>query len=261
MGSSRAQGTAGSEVITRLEELSINAWPSLQTMIYDGWVLRFADGYTKRANSSNPLYGGVLDVNEKIDACEELYSGRRLDTVFKLTPASHPADLDRILSARGYVLESGSAIQTLDLRSGTAEPEGPGVTLSPDASDEWLSAFCQMSGLDEQKNGTARQMLPNIVPEKRLASISDGERGIIACGMAVLQGDHVGLFDIVTHRDLRRRGLGRRLVLSLLHWAKKEGARKAYLQVALNNEAALGLYSGLGFTEVYRYWYRVKKYG
>src|SRR5580693_6740913 len=100
MVSSYAQGTAGSEAITQLEELSINAWPSLQTLVYDGWVLRFADGYTKRANSSNPLYEGVLDVDEKIDACEKLYSGRRLDTVFKLTTASHPADLDRILSAR-----------------------------------------------------------------------------------------------------------------------------------------------------------------
>ena len=54
-------------IITQLEELSINAWPSLQTMLYDGWVLRFSDGYTKRANSSNPLYGGVLSVDEKID--------------------------------------------------------------------------------------------------------------------------------------------------------------------------------------------------
>jgi N-acetylglutamate synthase len=261
MTSSHAQGTAGFEMITQLEELSINAWPSLQTLIYDGWILRFADGYSKRANSSNPLYAGVLDVDGKIDACEALYSGRRLDTVFKLTSASHPADLDRILSARGYVLESGSAIQTLDLHSNIEEPDGPEVTLSSDVSDEWLSAFCQMSGLDGQKQRAARQMLLNIVPKRRLASVLDGGRGIIACGMAVLQGDHVGLFDIVTLRDLRRRGHGRRLVLSLLHWAKNNGARKAYLQVTLDNEAALSLYSGLGFTEVYRYWYRVKKYG
>jgi ribosomal protein S18 acetylase RimI-like enzyme len=246
-------------IITQLEELSINAWPSLQTMLYDGWVLRFSDGYTKRANSSNPLYGGVLSVDEKIDACEKLYSDRRLDTVFKLTAASCPAGLDGTLSARGYVLEPGCAVQTLDLQNGIAKLGDPAVTLSSDVSDGWLSAFCQMSDLDQRKKGTAERMLLNIVPQKRLASISDNERGIIACGMAVLQGDHVGLFDIVTHKDLRRRGHGRQLVSGLLHWAKENGARRAYLQVTLDNEAALSLYSGLGFVESYRYWYRINK--
>ena len=37
--------------ITTLEELSINAWAPLKSMNYDGWVIRMANGYTKRANS------------------------------------------------------------------------------------------------------------------------------------------------------------------------------------------------------------------
>ena len=244
-------------MITKLEELSMDAWPSLQTTMYDGWVLRFSDGYTKRANSSNPLYRGVLEVDEKIDRCEKLYSEGRLDTVFKLTTASEPPGLDGILEARGYSLESKSAVQTLDLDA-IAGPDDAGLVLSSDVSDEWLSAFGQMSGLDERRRLTATQMLLSIVPPKCLASVLDDGK-IVACGMAVLQGDYVGLFDIVTHRDFRRLGYGRRLTLGLLHWAKREGAKLAYLQVALNNEAALRLYSGLGFAEAYRYWYRVKK--
>ena len=153
-------------MITQLEELSINAWPSLQTMLYDGWVIRFSNGYTKRANSSNPLYGGVLAVDEKIDACEKLYSDRHIATVFKLTAASYPAGLDRILSARGYVLEPGCAVKTLDLQNGIAKLDDPAIILSSDVSDEWLSAFWQMSDIDERKKGTAEQMLLNIVPPK-----------------------------------------------------------------------------------------------
>lgn len=38
-------------MIRYIEELSMNAWPSLQTIMYDGWVIILADGYTKRANS------------------------------------------------------------------------------------------------------------------------------------------------------------------------------------------------------------------
>lgn len=247
-------------MITHFEELSINAWPSLQTVLYDGWVLRFSDGYTKRSNSASPLYQGVLSVDEKVEACEKLYSGRGLDTVFKLTAASCPPDLDGVLAARAYSPESGSAVQTVDLQDFRASRE-PEITLSPDVSDEWLSAFGQMSGLGERKTTTAGRMLRNVIPQKRLASISDDGAGIIACGMVVLQGDYAGLFDIVTHKDFRRLGHGTRLTLALLHWAKENGATRAYLQVVSDNEPALSMYSKLGFSETYRYWYRIKKLG
>ena len=34
-----------------IEELTLNAWPPLQTQLYDGWLLGFSGGYTRRANS------------------------------------------------------------------------------------------------------------------------------------------------------------------------------------------------------------------
>jgi ribosomal protein S18 acetylase RimI-like enzyme len=141
----------------------------------------------------------------------------------------------------------------------TIDPEGPEIVLSSDVSDEWLSAFCRMSGVDERMKRIATQMLLNVIPLKCLASISNDKKEMMACGLAVLQGQDAGLFDIVTREEDRRRGHGRQLTLGLLHWAKANGAKRAYLQVALSNEAALSLYSSLGFVEEYRYWYRVKK--
>jgi N-acetylglutamate synthase len=81
-------------MIATIEELSLNAWPSLQTMLYDGWVIRSANGYTKRANSVNPLYASNIDIEEKLPFCERLYREKSLSTVFKLTPTVHPYDLD-----------------------------------------------------------------------------------------------------------------------------------------------------------------------
>ena len=42
-----------------LEELAMNAWPAIQTYLYDGWIVRFANGYTKRANSVTAVTGCV----------------------------------------------------------------------------------------------------------------------------------------------------------------------------------------------------------
>lgn len=249
------------ESVTYIEELSMNAWPSLQTMLYDGWILRFSGGYTKRANSVNPLYESKYEVNKKISECEKLYSGKNIETTFKMTSASCPKDLDVILSERGYQYQAETLLQVLELKQRGIIEAAPDQTLSlsEDVTDEWLSSFCEMNAISESKKQIARQMLENTVPPKRMASISDANGKIIACGLAVLQGDYVGLFDIVIHNEYRRRGLARQLTNSLLNWGKQNGAKRAYLQVVASNEPALNLYRGLGFAEKYRYWFRVKK--
>src|SRR3982750_4886269 len=89
-------------LIRHLEELSLNALPALETTYLDGWVVRFADGYTKRANSVNPLYTSVTDVEDKMDYCESIYAVRKQPTVYKMTPLAEPRDLDQFLTERGY---------------------------------------------------------------------------------------------------------------------------------------------------------------
>ena len=78
-------------IYRHIEELTLNAWPPLEILLHDGWVLGFSNGYTRRANSIHPLYPSSLDVQEKITTCEGMYAARGQDTVFKLT--SSPATL------------------------------------------------------------------------------------------------------------------------------------------------------------------------
>src|SRR5215218_6901394 len=113
-------------MIRFLEELSINAWPSLDMIVYDGWLLRFANGYSRRANSVNPLYPSMLDVNEKISCCEQIYEGRGLPIVFKLTDAAQPDGLGAALARRGYVEEARTSVQTLSLLDIDPQPQDMG---------------------------------------------------------------------------------------------------------------------------------------
>ena len=58
-------------IIRRIEELSNNSFPAIQTELFDGWLLRFSDGYTYRANCIYPLYLSEKKIQDKIKICEE----------------------------------------------------------------------------------------------------------------------------------------------------------------------------------------------
>lgn len=244
------------KLIKNIEELSLNAWASLQTMFYDGWIMRFAEGYTKRANSVNPLYPSSIDIDEKIHFCEYIYQQRNLPVVFKMTSSVYPGDLDEQLHANGYQMDSPTSVQTIDLN--VANLQGISrAELQGELSDAWLENFCRMSAVATMHTKTLRKILMNIVPKHCFVSIQSNDR-IVACGLGVLQSGFAGLFDIVTDKEFRNRGYGQQIVKSILDWGKQNHAKTGYLQVMIDNLPALNLYSKIGFTEQYQYWYRIK---
>lgn len=251
------RGFSESGLLTRhLEELSLNALPALESIYLDGWVVRFANGYTKRANSVNPLYPSATDLENKIAYCESLYAVRKQPTVYKMTSLADPHDLDDILGRSGYREEPGASVQMLALDALNRPNEGR-VTLAADANDQWLNAYFRLNNVQEKYMPTMRQMLLHIAPQKCLAAVYVNGQ-IAAVGLGVLDRGFLGLFDIVTEPTMRQKGYGHQLMLYLLNWGKANGADYAYLQVMLSNSPALYLYEKLGFHEVYRYWYRVK---
>ena len=82
------------------EALSFNTHPCLEEEMYDGWLLRYAEGYTKRANSVNVVGASIISIAEKIQKCEEKYAERHLPIVFKITPMA--SELDDVLGQMGY---------------------------------------------------------------------------------------------------------------------------------------------------------------
>jgi ribosomal protein S18 acetylase RimI-like enzyme len=243
-------------MITTIEELSLNAWAALQTLLYDGWVIRFSNGYTKRANSVNPLYPSRMDLEEKLRFCESLYREKGVPVVFKLTTAIYPRDLDEKLEERGYQKDSPTSVQSVDLESLHFQRTSE-IKIQESLSNEWLDSFCAMSAISVQHRETLRKILNNIIPRHCFVSLTSGGR-VVACGLGVLQSGYIGLFDIVTDPGFRRRGNGQQVVHSIMAWGKENGAKTVYLQVMLNNPPALRLYAKLGYTEQYQYWYRVK---
>ena len=249
----------------RVEEASLNAWPALQQVLLDGWVLRFSKGFTRRANSVTPLYPSTQPMQEKVRYCENLYAREGLPTYFRLTTLVDAGGLDGILAERGYAQQDSTLVLHRPLATGTLAP-GPGFALAPLGS--FLATYTELtglkghlenSGLDGQAAAALHGSVLRAIRGDTVFGLLADSGQHVACGMAVVEGELAGLFDIVTHPASRRRGYGRILVKSLLAHAAAMGASHAYLQVLADNAPAIALYDGLGFSTLYEYWYRVSQ--
>ena len=245
--------SAALATIRQLEELGFNAWPALQTQLHEGWLFRFADGYTKRANSVNAWMPGETPIAALIDHAEAAYAARGARAIFRLTPLA-PIELDAALEARGYLHLDDSLVQSTVLPSEAGRDDD--VEIQRDVSAAWIAEYVACSGLRASDAPTLERMLRSIPAPVAFAALHiDGTA--VAFGYAALERGHVGLFDIVSQRQARRRGFGLRVVRALMDWARQAGAYHAYLQVVAANGPARSLYAGLGFRTVYGYHYRV----
>ena len=239
--------------IRALERLAFRAWPALETRSTAGWVQRLSAGYTKRANSINALEENIEFNHTLRIALEAPYRACGLPPVWRLSPLA-PPNVDPALARAGYRRIDESLVQRCPLEGRfSLDPE---VRIDTRPSAAWLAGFAELSPVAPAHREVMTRMLRSIEAPVGFACVEEqGEP--IAFALGVVDGDHVGLFDVLVAPRARRRGLARRLTESVGAWGHALGARFAYLQVVATNTAALPLYADLGFETVYRYGYRV----
>jgi ribosomal protein S18 acetylase RimI-like enzyme len=236
-----------------IERRAFRAWPALESDTTAGWVRRFSGGYTKRANSINAL-GDHIEFNRTLKIeLEGPYRARDLPPIWRLTPLA-PPEVDATLAEAGYRRIDESLVQRSPLDGRFAHDAE--VRIDPTPSPAWLAGFAELSPVAPAHRGTMERMLRSIAAPVGFARVEDGGEPI-AFALGVVDGDHVGLFDVLVAPQARRRGLARRLTESVCAWGHAQGAAFAYLQVVATNHAALPLYADLGFETVYSYAYRV----
>src|SRR4051812_41947705 len=234
----------------RLEELSLNSSAPPGQLLYDGWLVRLLPGKAKRARSVNAVYPSRLPLEQKIPYCERLFATAGLPALFRITPFVEPAGLDAALERRGYGRFDETAVEYAAIGANL-----PASNAQPMELGAWIDAVGELRGSPVRHREAHRARLAGMPLTLRPMGIEQEGR-VVATGLAMVEDDCVGLFDIVTHEEARRRGHARSLVASLLADARGIGARHAYLQVQVANAAARRLYREFGFTEQYVYWYR-----
>ncbi|MCR4928490.1 MAG: GNAT family N-acetyltransferase, partial [Lachnospiraceae bacterium] len=86
--------------IRNLEKKAADGWAANEISEYDGWEMRFGNGYTGRANSVSVFEDSTKRMEDKVVYCENLYKAHGLPCNFKVTEVDK--ELSDFLLNRGY---------------------------------------------------------------------------------------------------------------------------------------------------------------
>lgn len=237
-----------------LEEIAANAHAALNILQYDGWLMRFSNGITNRANSVSVIYPSMRSLDVKVPYCEKIYQKENLPCVFKLT--EEDSELNEYLEGHGYKVVTPTDVMVLNLQDKDF-PKGTCV-FSKEPAKEWLDALFAFEEItDITRQETLCRIFSNVLVDTIYCTLTkDGEA--VACASAAIEHGYMLLQNVVVSPRYRGQGFGQAVCESLIAQAKENGAHHTYLQVVKSNTAAVNLYLKLGYEKVYTYWYMKK---
>lgn len=210
--------------IRAVEHAAALAWPGTEHQWQDGWLLRAADGFTRRGNSAVPLdFSATL---EPLPMIADWYAQRGLPAWLAIP--------ERVLSVRAAGVK-----QTRVMVRDVSATASAGTTLSaiPDAA--WLATYRRE------------------VPAEVLTAVVDGEvifatvtgaavgRGAVTTAP---DGPHwLGISSVRVAAEKRGQGHARAVCEALLAWGFEHRAERAYVEVLTDNASAIALYESMGF--------------
>lgn len=236
-------------------DVEVATWRPVEVVDVAGWLVGFAGGFTRRANSVVPA-AEPADVGAAIERVEALYGERGLPARFRVCSAARPERLDARLADLGYRAVATTDVLVRDLAALPAARvvDGTSVAGSAVPDDAWMSGWLDVKAADNPVDARlARAVVGGSPATYVTARDSSGVAGVIRAGAA---GRWVGLSCLMVAPRARRLGLGRALTLVALRAAAAAGAERAFLQVETGNPGARALYDGLGFRLAESYHYR-----
>lgn len=247
--------------IRKIEELSMNAWPSYKIELFDKWLIRFSHQYTYRTNCVEQIGESSIPIPEKVRYCEQIYSEYNTPCSFKISPVV-PNDFDEFLRDSGYDIRHVTNVMTMTLNGYKPVTDNNSiVTISDTITDDWIT---QLFTLNHTTNPVHLKIVPGMfkaIPKKTIVASVIKNGKMAASGLGILDRDDLGIYAIYTSENFRRLGYAYAICNAIMERGISMGAGYSYLQVVKDNDSAVSLYQKLGFKYDYTYWFRSKNVG
>ncbi len=250
--------------IKRYQEFLMNSWPAHHYYFLNGWILRFNEGVTSRANSVFPLRytGSQKTLDEDIKIVEQAYGVYNLPPIFTMHEFHEPKNLKVKLINRGYhTFDStnalGISLQEIKMAKINNEFNYEFHDMRVKEFSDFLARF---SRRNEKEQAIIDKITKRMIIPKKLFIIARTQDEVVGSLMAVLnpQG-FLYLGDVLVHPDYRRQKIATSAFLKLIsEWAVPNGVNFIWLQVETENLGALTLYHHLGMKKIYSYYYMKK---
>lgn len=233
-----------------LELLCSRAWPPLADEPLGDWRLRWADGFTGRANSALAVGDPGRPVPGALRAVCDFAHGHGVPP---MAQAVRDGAAERAIAAAGWVPAAGHAaghevaVLTGPLPLPPRRP--PRVAVRDEPDDGWW----ELTAGTREPSAAQRHVLTG-------GKVGYGvlEAGGVTAGAVrgALVDGWLHVARLAVRPAFRRRGFASALMTGLAAWGAEQGAHRWVLQVAEGNESALALYAGLGCVphHRYRYW-------
>jgi N-acetylglutamate synthase len=233
------------------EERLVNVWPAVSTLLMEGWVVRFAHGYSGRANSASAVVPGARMTTDLLDTIEALYRDASLMPSVRITPLADAA-VEPMLMSRGYRIKDESRMMVMPLDRYRGVETDPRVRIEGAPSRRWLAGVSSHQAPSKRSADHLFAIVSQLrVPAAFAMLESDGKAA--GFGMCAIDRGWAELSSIIVDGAYREQALGRATVDALLAWAAQEGASNAFLQVDRTNSIACNLYASQGFTDLCGY--------
>lgn len=169
-----------------IELMLMRSWPALEEKIFDGWILRFSKGYTKRSNCINPLFESYFDLEEKYSYCDKLYRNKGIKVAYKIIDDKASLEVDEFLMKKGLDKRDVVTVKEIDLFS--LNYSFKNIKVNWGFSKEWFEFFTEENKLNEEEKSTLKILLDrNDKNNYYVYKIIDGE--IIAGAMGTIEKD------------------------------------------------------------------------
>lgn len=246
---------ADRQLVERIEQAALWAWPPKETAREDGWLLRAGGGATRRINSAQTLvFAAGSNVSRAIDRVERWYAARGLPACFQLTELASPADLDAVLATRGYARLPDVAVLLIDAAHVPSPSSKVTVELETRPTPLVMNAVCHPLWSPDVRRARA-ELFARIRRTHVFAVAIEGGQPA-AGGLCVVDGSMAGIFTLRTDVPFRRRGFATAVLRRLVAWARSYRAKTIYVQVEEDNAPAMALYRSYAGSRAYSYWYR-----